>query len=310
MAAGSREKPKLQHADVRTRALKFARRIVARPTARWRVAPDWLVIGVKRGGSTAFHTYITEHPDVVAPNTSKTSNYFGLNHHKGWTWYRSHFPTRWWVERQRAAGRTLAIGETASTYCFHPLAMERIARELPDVRLIMVVRDPVDRAYSHYSYEKARGNETLSFEDAIAAEPGRLDGAEERMREGARDLHWGQHSYVTRGYYADQIERVHALFPAERLKVVVSEELFARPLDVMNDVFAYLGLSPLADGTFEPVMSNRYDKMAPETREYLAEVYAPHNERLYTLLGRELAWTAPAGVPPAPAPEPAADSAG
>ena len=88
------------------------------------------------------------------------------------------------MDRQRAAGRPVVVGEASPYYCFHPLALDRIAARLPDVRMIIVLRDPVERAWSQYSYEVARGNEDLSFAEALDAEAERFAGAEERIRSG------------------------------------------------------------------------------------------------------------------------------
>jgi Sulfotransferase domain len=288
----------LSRAPLPTLASKAFGRTVGQVTARWRTVPDYLVIGTKRGGTTSLQQYLTAHPDVLEPKAAKASHYFDVNHDKGWSWYRAHFPLQSWMDRQRAAGRPVVVGEASPYYCFHPLALDRIADQLPTVRMMIVLRDPVERAWSHYSYEVARGNEDLSFADAIDAEPERLAGAEARIRSGAAkdDRHWRLHSYLRRGHYEDQIGAVHRLFAPEQLHVVVSEELFAGPLDVMNQVFDFLGVGPVDGGRFDAANANRKSALEPELRERLATYYAPHNQRLYEVLGRELPWTAPAAT--------------
>jgi hypothetical protein len=243
---------------------------------------------------------LTAHPDVLEPKAAKASHYFDANYAKGWAWYRAHFPLQRWMDTERAGGRPVVVGEASPYYCFHPLSLERIAERLPDVRLVIVLRDPVERAWSHYAYEVARGNEDLSFGDALDAEPARLAGAEERILRGdaADDRHWRLHAYLARGQYADQIDAVHARFRPEQLHVVVSEELFTHPLEVMNDVFAFLGVGPVDGGRFEAVNANRKSELDPQLRERLAQHYAPHNERLFGMLGRRLPWTAPAPAAP------------
>jgi hypothetical protein len=290
----------LSRAPLPTLASKAFGRTVGQVTARWRTVPDYLVIGTKRGGTTSLQQYLTAHPDVLEPKAAKASHYFDVNHDKGWSWYRAHFPRQSWMDNQRAAGRPVVVGEASPYYCFHPLAVDRIAEQLPSVRMIIVLRDPVERAWSHYSYEVARGNEDLSFADAIDAEPARLAGVEERIRAGdiKDDRHWRLHSYLRRGHYEEQIGAVHRLFPAEQLHVVVSEELFARPLVVMNEVFDFLGVGPVDGGQFDAANANRKSALEPELRERLATYYARHNQRLYEVLGRELPWTAPAATAP------------
>ncbi len=223
----------LSRAPLPTLVSKAVGRTVGRLTARWRTVPDYLIIGTKRGGTTSLQQYLTAHPDVLEPKAAKASHYFDANFSKGWSWYRAHFPLQRWMDRERAAGRPVVVGEASPYYCFHPLALDRIAARVPDVKLIIVLRDPVERAWSHYSYEVARGNEDLSFADALDAEPARTAGAADRIRRGEidDDRHWRLHTYLQRGLYAEQIQAAHDRFPADQLQVVVSEELFAQPLD-------------------------------------------------------------------------------
>jgi len=288
----------LSRAPLPTLISKAAGRSVGWITSRGRAVPDYLVIGVKRGGTTSLQQYLTAHPDVLEPQAAKSSHYFDTNYGRSWAWYRGHFPRQSWIDGQRAAGRPVVVGEASPYYCFHPLALDRIASKLPAVRMIIVLRDPVERAWSHYAYEVARGNEDLGFAEALAAEPGRIAGAEERIRSGAApdDREWRLHAYLPRGYYADQIEAVHARFDPSQLHVVVSEELFDRPLQVMNGVFEFLGVEPVTAGRFDAANANRKSALEPALREELAAHYAPHNERLYSLLGRRLPWTTPAAT--------------
>ena len=290
----------LSRAPLPTLIGKAVGRTFGQATATWRVLPDYLVIGVKRGGTTSLQQYLTAHPDVLEPKAAKASHYFDANFDKGWSWYVGHFPLQHSMDAQRAAGRSVVVGEASPYYCFHPLALDRIAARLPDVRLIIVLRDPVERAWSHFAYETARGNEDLSFSDALDAEPARLAGAEERIRRGevTDDRHWRLHGYLARGRYADQLDAVHARFDPEQLHVVVSEELFAEPLKVMNGVFSFLGVRPMDGGRFEAANANPKSALDAGLRERLAAYYAPHNERLYDLLGRRLPWTAPAAAEP------------
>jgi Sulfotransferase domain len=289
---------KLSRAPVPTLIGKAVGRTVGQATAHWRALPDYLIIGVKRGGTTSLQQYVTAHPDVIAPNAAKASHYFDVNFSKSFSWYRAHFPRQSWMNAERAAGRPVIVGEASPYYCFHPLALERIAARVPSVRLIMVLRDPVERAWSHYAYELARGNEDLTFAEALEAEPHRLEGAEDRIRLGevSDDRHWRLHAYLGRGCYARQIEAVYEHFARERLRVVVSEELFADPLKVMNEVFAFLGVGPMWSGRFEAINAHQKSELDPAVRARLAAYYAPHNERLYELIGRRLPWTSPAAA--------------
>jgi hypothetical protein len=275
---------------------KAVRHGAARLHPGHRRPPDYLVIGVKRGGTTSLQRYLAQHPQVMEPHTAKASHYFDVAHGKSWSWYLSHFPTDGAREKRSAkAGGAVVVGEASPYYSFHPLALERIAAVMPDVKLVMALRDPVDRAWSHYAYEVARGFETLPFAEALDAEPNRLAGVEERMRRdpALEDAHHRHHSYQARGRYAEQIERVRALFPAEQLHLVVSEELFGAPSATLGAVFRFLGLPPIDEGRYTVQNANEYAELEPELRDRLALYYAEPNEQLYRLLGRRLSWTTP-----------------
>ena len=166
---------------------------------------------------------------------------------------------------------------------------------MPEAKLLVLLRDPVDRALSHYHHEVALGREPLSFEDGVAAEPERTRGEEERL---ARDPGywspaWWDHTYVARGRYADQLERWFSLFPREQLLVVASEELAADPRGSYARVLSFLGAPPHELESYPRVYEQQYGEMRPDTRRRLAEYFAEPNRRLYELLGRDFGWQAP-----------------
>jgi sulfotransferase family protein len=164
---------------------------------------------------------------------------------------------------------------------------------VPDAKLIALVRNPVDRAFSHYQHEVALGREALPFEEALAAEEGRLRGEEERMLGDPAYFSdaWWNHTYLARGRYAEQLERWLAVFPAGQLLVLPSEELLAEPQRAHARVLDFLGAAPHRLEAYPRVFERRYEPMLPETRGRLADEFTEPNERLYELLGRNLGWT-------------------
>src|SRR6187200_1451927 len=140
-------------------------------TARGRPLPDFLVIGAQKAGTTALYAYLRWHPGITGPSWKEVS-FFDRHWWRGEAWYRGQFPLR-------AGGRL--VGEASPSYLFHPLAPERARSLVPDAKLIALVRNPVDRAYSQYQHAVALGREPLSFEDALAAEDERLVGEVERL---------------------------------------------------------------------------------------------------------------------------------
>jgi hypothetical protein len=163
---------------------------------------------------------------------------------------------------------------------------------LPEARLLALVRNPVDRALSHYQHEVALGRERLSFEEALDAEDERLRGEEERLRADPRyfSREWWSHTYRARGRYAEQLERWLAVFPREQLLILPSEELLAEAEAAHARVLEFLGARPHRLGSYPRVFERRYEPMEPETRARLAADFADSNRRLYELLGRDLGW--------------------
>jgi hypothetical protein len=254
-----------------------------RVTARWRPLPDFLVIGAQKAGTTALYAYLRWHPAVTGPSWKEVS-FFDRHWWRGERWYRGQFPLR-------SAGRL--VGEASPSYLFHPLAPERVRSLLPDARLIALLRDPVERAYSQYQHEVALGREPLSFDDALEAEEERTRGEVERLvadpRAFSRD--WWDHTYAARGLYAEQLERWLAVFPRSQLLVVATDELGEKPAETYAAVLSFLGVEPHTLDDYPRVFDRSYAPMRPETRAALAERFAEPNRRLERLLGREFAWS-------------------
>jgi hypothetical protein len=256
-------------------------------TRNARALPDFLLIGGQRCGSTSLYTTLCGHPQVLA-GAHKEPHFFDNNHLRGEDFYRRLFPLRAHLRARRAI-----TGEATTHYLSHPAVPERVAAMLPDVRLIAILRDPVERAYSHYQLAHRNGREPLSFEQALAAEPKRLAGEEARLMSdpGYRGEAYGVQSYRTRGLYLEQLEHWWAAFPPERLLVLRSEDMFEQPGEVYAQAVAFLGLRPDTGRTaFAARNQVVYGDMQPETRAELAAFYAEPNRRLEQRLGRSMGW--------------------
>jgi hypothetical protein len=261
-------------------------------TAALRLQPGFIMIGGQRCGTTSLFRTLRAHPQLMSARYRKGINYFDLNYYRGMAWYRGHFPVER-IARIAASGYGEPVAfEASGYYLYHPFATERLARDLPEVKLLVMLRNPADRAFSAYKHEYARGYEQESFERALELEDERLAGEVERMRDDItyESLSHRHHSYRHRGHYAEQLERVLAHFPREQLHVLDSEAYFAQPALQYDAVLEFLGLRPFKPGTFPQVNARPGVPMRPETRKFLEEYYVPHNERLVKLLGRPLSW--------------------
>lgn len=261
-------------------------------TARLRMLPSFVVVSVERGGTTSLYRYLTAHP-CIGEAFRKEVHYFDMNFDRGTDWYRAHFPLRAWSAWSRLRHGAGIAGEASPYYLYHPHVPLRLARLLPEVRIVALVRNPVERAYSHYHLNVRQGKEDLPFEEALERENARLGGEWEKLCTDASywsERHY-QFAYRGRGLYAERLEEWHRHFSAEQILVVRSEDLYADPASVVTRVFHHLGVPPHALTGYKAYNQKPYPDLAPETRRRLAEFFAPHNERLYALLGRDLEWS-------------------
>jgi hypothetical protein len=262
-----------------------------RATAAARPLPGFLIIGAQKAGTTALYSYLREHPAIAGPPWKEVS-FFDRHFWRGEAWYRGHFPNKLLVRSARRRNRAEPIvGEASPSYLFHPLAPERAARLLPNLRVIALVRNPVDRALSHYHHEVALGREPLPFEQALEQEEQRMDGELERIRDPRYFSHaWWNFTYMSRGRYFEQLERWLEFVPRERLLILPSDDLLEEPSRSYAQVLEFLGAPHHELESYPRIFVREYTEMDPRTRAALRDYYAEPNRRLYELLGRDLGW--------------------
>ncbi|MGI9616757.1 MAG: sulfotransferase domain-containing protein, partial [Acidimicrobiales bacterium] len=267
-------------------------------TARWRVRPDYLIIGTKRGGSTSLAKWVLEHPDVrplfPARETRKGTYFYDVNFDNGLAWYRSHFPTGLAMDlAARKRGTRPLVGEATPYYLHHPHAPARARQDAPDAKVIALLRDPADRAYGHWGERTRNGVEWLSFEEALDAEPERLDGAEEQMiADPAVQSFAHQHfSYVDQGRYARGLERWLTAFPAEQVLTLRSEDLYADPAAVYDEVLDFLDLGQYAPSELTGWNRTSNDALTTSQRDRLHSMLDPAIAATEAVLGRRMNWS-------------------
>lgn len=254
---------------------------------RWRMGrpralPDAVILGAQKSGTSSLHEYLTQHPGVIAP-LRKEVHYFDVDFARGEHWYRAHFG------RVNEPGLNL---DSSPYYLFHPAVPRRLHALLPEAKLIVLLRDPARRAYSHYWHERDKRRETLCFEDAIDAEAGRVEAASARLAAGAIE-HSREHqhfTYLARGRYAEQLDRWFEVVPRERFHIVRFEDLAREPLATLNATLAFLGLPPAESVSLEARNTRKYPPMAAATEARLRSYFEPHNRRLEALLNRPMGW--------------------
>jgi hypothetical protein len=239
--------------------------------------PDALIIGAQKAGTTSLFEYLAQHPRVAAARR-KEIHFFDNSFARGEAWYRRRFPP---------ARQGQLMLEATPYYLFHPLAAARAFRVLPSVKVIAILREPVARAFSHYQHEFQKGRETLSFEDAIAAEPLRLGDSEEQLARGEvlSSFEHQHFSYVSRGLYAVQLERWLAHFPRQQVLAIKAEGMFESPQNTVEQVCDFLGLERIELADPAPRHQRSYPALANDSRDKLARIYQNPNQRLAELTG-------------------------
>jgi hypothetical protein len=263
--------------------------VLGERTARLRLAPSFLVVGAQRCGTTSMYRALMAHPQVLPAVFHKGVAYFDVAYDRGLDWYLGHFPLASRAHRRHPAARTF---ESSGYYSFHPHAAERIGRDLPGVKLVLMVRDPVERAYSAHKHEYERGFETEPFETALELEDARVEPELARMLADPsyQSFSHRHHAYRRRGQYSEQVTRLQSAVGVGSVHVVSSEGFFTDPAGTYADLLAFLGLEPFVPASFDRYNARPGSPMSPQTRADLEAHFAPYDDELAALLGRPPAW--------------------
>jgi hypothetical protein len=217
------------------------------------VRPTFIVAGTLPAGTGHLYGLLIQHPEVyLAPPMQPECNFFfkTAEYEKGLDYYEQ----RWFS----GVGAEKAVGERSSLLLSSERAPARVARDLPGVKLIFLLRNPVDRAYANYRFTALAGYEDMSFEDALANEERRM--AEAR----ARSPFWGEiqpHAYFHRGRYFDQVSNWLRHFPREQILLMRSDELLKEQNVALRKVYTFLGV----DTSF--VAADFQDMSSPAVRD-------------------------------------------
>lgn len=278
------------------RSLVKARLAARTRTAPLRTLPDVLIIGAQRSGTSSLYKYLGRHPNV-APSLRKEIEYFSVDYPEGEQWYRAHFPLAARRRMAAAAGRPFVTFEATPDYLFDPRAAQRAHDLVPGAKLIAMLRDPAERAVSHYHHSVRNGLEDLDLETALRSEDDRLEGEIERaLADPAYPaLALRRHSYVARGRYAEQLDRWLRHYPADRMLVLRSGDLFSRPETTFDRILAFLGLPSwhppeFRNYSYVNALDGDYPAPPAPVRAYLEERFREPNERLVAMLGEEFRW--------------------
>jgi hypothetical protein len=255
------------------------------------VLPDFVIIGTQKGGTGTLYKLLLQHPAVMGAKTKEVT-YFERHFQKGQLWYRAHFPTRSERSARAASAGKVLVGEASPDYIYVPTAATNAQQTVPKAKLLAVLRNPTDRAFSHYQHELRKKCEALSFEEALAQEDIRMLTAAEHLMRNPRDsYHFRHFSYKARGLYARQLKNWFDHFPREQFLVLRTEDFGTDPAGTVKQACDFLGIDSEPIKDFGRANVGGYaETMKPETRAQLVEYFRPHNAELEQLLGRKLDW--------------------
>ena len=253
-----------------------------------RSLPDFIIIGTARSGTTSLYYNICQHPCVL-PAAYDELGFFDSNYHLGLNWYRSLFPTffsKWIVKHNKKFAIT---GEDTPFYIWSPTVAKRILKILPNIKLIVLFRNPIDRAYSNYHLGLRAGSENLSFEDAIEAELSSLNNYEIKSKN-KLEKYTTPRSYIAKGFYAEQLKIWIKLFKKEQLLIISTENFESKPQETLDKIYDFLQIPKNHVINPEKHKVASYPKMKTETRRFLVDLYKKPNAELFGMIEQEFDW--------------------
>ena len=265
------------------KGLKLYRKIFS----PFRVLPDFIIIGAAKCGTTSMFHYLMEHPNIFPPLNDegtrkfKEIRFFDNNYNKGILWYKSHFPSilnKFFIKQ--ICRKKFITGEGSPSYIYNKNVPKRVFQVNPDMKFIVLLRNPVERALSHYNFQVERKKENVTFENALKMETKRLQDT---------NYIWSgldfSGPYLSAGYYANQLEEWFKLFPKEQFCIIESSELFSDPQKIYDLIIDFFNLPKFKLKQFKIHTQTQYYsyEINEDLRDELIKKFKPHNERLYKL---------------------------
>lgn len=245
--------------------------------------PNFLILGAQKAGTSSLFKYATQHPQIIPP-LRKELEFWSLRMQRGLDWYLSQFPAI------PPGDTTYLSGEACPGYLDHDGSAERVRANFPDIKLVVILRNPVERAYSHYNHWRRRQQETHDFETAIHAKLDRLTSGSNSIID-EKQLWNSPHDYLARGIYVVFLKHWMSIFPRDRFLVLSNDQLNNDPQATLSQLFDFLGLPDSAIQADQRHNVGTYSPLSPSLRHRLEEFYAPYNQELEAFLGQTFSWS-------------------
>ena len=256
-----------------------------------RVIPDFLVIGAKRCGTTSLYQHLSEHP-CISRSPRDNIGFFNENYHLGINWYKSLFPTVFYKKKMESKNKHCLFFDVTSTYMEEELTAKNVYEVNPNQKIIVILRNPVDRAYSHYHVSVKEKSEKRSFEDAVFEEMNRIKSERiiQNKNKNLRVFTPNNIHYLKKGFYALQLKSWFKIFPREQILVLSTEEFQEDQNLIYKKIFDFLNIPNMKIKSTEKMEKGNYTHMKHDTRNLLLDYFRQCNHELFELINSEFDW--------------------
>ena len=259
-------------------------------TSSFRTLPNFFVIGGVRCGTTSLYHYLGQH-NCIKQAIYDELGYFDDNFHLGLNWYRSLFPTKFIQKKIESKYKKFLTYDVTPFYIYNPLVVDRIFKFSPNAKIIAVLRNPIDRAYSNFNNRiQDEGDTETTFEEIVYSEIEKIENNENNQENNAFLVDEFYELLLARGFYAKQLEYWFKKFPRNNMLLISSEELAVNTDKTISEVFEFLEVPDQKINDLTKQNKIKYPKMKDSTREILINFFKPHNEKLFEILGSKFDW--------------------
>ena len=244
--------------------------------------PNFLIIGTIKGGTSSLYFYLTKHPSVL-PAVEKEMHFFDVNFHKGIDWYLSQFPA---IPEQQ----NFWTGEATPNYMYSVEAANKLFSYFPKIKLIVILRNPIERAISHYYMDKRLGQQQKNFAEAITVETKILEKMMNQPQTNANFLRGRKSRYLSLGLYLYFLQEWMNIFPRKQFLILKSEDMYENPAAITKQVFDFLYLPNYQLLEYKNYYPGSYPPSDANLRRQLYELFQPYNHKLEEYLGIKFNW--------------------
>ena len=258
-------------------------------TGSIRVLPDFLVIGAKRCGTTSLFYHLPEHP-CISKSPHDNMGFFNDNFHLGVNWYKSFFPTIFTRNKIKSEFGNFLAFDVTTTYMEEESTANNVYQIKPNMKIIVILRNPVDRAYSQYHLSLREKAEKRSFEDAMEENMNELNKESHERYEIKPKFSVEENNYLKKSLYAQQLRHWLNIFPMESMLILSTEEFESKQQVIYNKIFEFLNISQFEVKNTEKMEKGSYPQMKSETRSLLLDYFRSHNNELFKLINKKFDW--------------------